>query len=161
MDWAIGTSSLSADGLDLDLTVTGSSNQWDLDIGQNAASEQLNYDLTIVSGSSNVFNTDIDYDNVVWNWEITGGNNNIWTIQKEDNQSMTWEFAGDDADIDITQMDEDQVLVGKWDGDDADIDIIQKSGTCPSGITSCSGIINIDVDSEGATVTINQKDTGE
>ena len=54
MDWAIGTSSLSADGLDLDLTVTGSSNQWDLDIGQSAASEQLNYDLTIVSGSSNV-----------------------------------------------------------------------------------------------------------
>ena len=76
----------------------------------------------------------------------------IWTIQKEDNQSMIWEFSGDDADIDITQMDEDQIIVAEWDGDDADIDIIQKSGTCPSGVTSCSGIVNIEVDSEGATL---------
>tara|TARA_B100000953_G_C17988462_1_gene411305 strand:- start:1 stop:789 length:789 start_codon:yes stop_codon:yes gene_type:complete len=159
-DWAIGTSNLSADSLDLDLDVTGDSNTWDVDIAQAAASESLNYDLVLIGGT-NVFNTDIDYGNTVWNWEITGDGNNIWTIQKEDNQSMIWEFSGDDADIDITQMDEDQIIVAEWDGDDADIDIIQKSGTCPSGVTSCSGIVNIEVDSEGATLTINQKDTGE
>jgi len=158
-DWAIGATG-SADSLDLDLTVTGDSNTWDFDLGGAATAESLNYDLTLI-GNSNVFNTDIDYDNVVWNWEITGDGSNIWTIQKEDNQSMTWEFEGDDADIDITQMDEDQLLTVAWDGDDADIDIIQKSGTCPTGISSCSGIINLDVDSEGATVTINQKDTGD
>jgi len=161
MDWAIGTSNLSADSLDIDLTVGGDGNTWDVDIAQVAAAESLNYDLNIIAGGTNVFNTDIDYGNTVWNWEITGDGNNIWTIQKEDNQSMTWEFKGDDADIDITQMDEDQIIIAEWDGDDAEIAIIQKSGTCPSGITSCSGIINIEVDSEGATLTINQKDTGE
>jgi hypothetical protein len=72
---------------------------------------------------------------------------------------MIWDFTGDDADIDITQMDEDQLLTIEWDGDDANIDIIQKSGTCPNSIASCSGIVNLEVDSEGATVTINQKDT--
>ena len=158
-DWAIGATG-SADSMDLDLNVQGDSNTWDVDIGGAATAESLNYDLVLIGGT-NVFNTDIDYDNVVWNWEITGDGNNIWTIQKEDNQSMIWEFEGDDADIDVTQMDEDQLLTVKWDGDDADIDIIQKSGTCPSGVNSCSGIINIDVDSEDATVTINQKDTSD
>ena len=160
-DWAIGTSNLSADNLDIDLTVGGDGNQWDVDIAQNAAAESLNYDLNIIAGGTNVFNTDIDYGNVVWNWEITGDGNNIWTIQKEDNQSMTWVFKGDDADIDITQMDEDQIIVAEWDGDDAEIAIIQKSGTCPSGVASCSGIVNIEVDSEGAKLTINQKDTAD
>ena len=69
--------------------------------------------------------------------------------------------GGKNVDIDITQMDEDQLLTVEWDGDDADIDIIQKSGTCPTGVASCSGIVNLDVDSEGATVTINQKDTSD
>ena len=156
-DWSIGSTG-SSDGLDLDLAVTGSSNTWDFDLGSVAAAESLNYDLTLIGGT-NVFNTDIDYGNVVWNWEITGSGNDIWTIQKEDNQSMIWDFEGDDANIDITQMDEDQLLTVEWDGDDAIINIVQKSGTCPSGISTCSGIVNIEVDSEAAHVTINQKDT--
>ena len=39
------------------------------------------------------------------------------------------------------------------------IDIMQQSGTCPTGINTCSGYINADFDSENATVNIVQKDT--
>ena len=97
-----------------------------------------NYDLTL-TGSSNVFTTVVDSSNVTWNWTITGGNNDINTQQK----------------------DADQLLRADLDGSDADIDIVQQSGTCPTGTTSCSGIINIDITSDDATVTINQKDTGD
>ena len=43
-------------------------------------------------------------------------------------------------------------------GSSADIDINQLSGTCPTGISTCNGIITLDVDSENATIQINQKD---
>ena len=33
------------------------------------------------------------------------------------------------------------------------------SGTCPTGISTCNGIITLDIDSDNATITINQKDT--
>ena len=59
------------------------------------------------------------------------------------------------------QKDADQSLVVEYSGDDGNIDIIQQSGTCPQGISSCSGIINIDITSDDATITINQKDTGD
>ena len=39
-----------------------------------------------------------------------------------------------------------------------DIDINQISGTCPQGITSCKGIVTLDVTSDNATIQINQKD---
>ena len=44
-------------------------------------------------------------------------------------------------------------------GDSADIDINQISGTCPTGISTCNGIITLDIDSDNATITINQKDS--
>ena len=97
----------------------------------------MNYDLTL-TGSSNVFTTVIDSDNVKWDWTITGVNNDFNTMQKDADQLLTATFRSD-----------------------GDIDIIQQSGTCPQGISSCSGIINIDITSDDATVTINQKDTGD
>ena len=42
-----------------------------------------------------------------------------------------------------------------------DIDIIQSSGTCPTGVTGCYGVINADFDSENAVIDIKQKDTGD
>ena len=39
------------------------------------------------------------------------------------------------------------------------IDINQMSGTCATGVTTCNGIITLDVDSENATIQINQKDS--
>jgi len=44
-------------------------------------------------------------------------------------------------------------------GSGADIDINQMSGSCPQGISTCNGIITLDIDSENATIQINQKDT--
>ena len=44
-------------------------------------------------------------------------------------------------------------------GDNANVDIYQLSGTCPTGISSCKGIITLDITSDNATIQINQKDT--
>ena len=40
-------------------------------------------------------------------------------------------------------------------------DILQSSGTCPQGVTTCSGVIDLDVTSDDAVITINQKDTND
>ena len=136
-DWNVGASG-SADSLDLDLAVTGDSNTWNLDIGANASSESLDYDLTIVGGT-NVFTQVFDSDNNEWELDLTGDGNNFLTTQK----------------------DEDQILVIEYAGDDGDIDIIQESGTCPVGTASCSGVVNLDITSDDATITINQKDTSD
>ena len=49
----------------------------------------------------------------------------------------------------------------EYSGDDGNIDIVQESGTCPTGVTTCSGVINLDITSDDATITINQKDTSD
>ena len=136
-DWNIGATG-SSDSLDLDLNVTGDSNTWNYDQGGAASSESLNYDLTIIGGS-NVFTQVFDSDNNKWELDLTGDGNNFLTTQK----------------------DEDQILIVEYTGDDGDIDIIQQSGSCPQGVTSCSGVVNLEIDSEDATITINQKDTGD
>ena len=124
--------------MDLDLAVTGDSNEWNFDLGYNQSSENFNYDLTL-TGGTNIFTTLVDADSVKWEWDITGDGNDINTQQK----------------------DEDQILIAEFNGDDANIDIIQQSGSCPQGVTSCSGVINLDITSDDATITINQKDTSD
>jgi hypothetical protein len=109
----------------------------DFDQGYNASAERLDLDLTII-GSSNIFDIDIDVDDAIWNFDVTGGSNNINTMQKD----------GGEQEINV-------VLVG----DSADIDINQMSGTCATGITTCNGIITLDVTSDNATIQINQKDS--
>ena len=136
-DWNIGYGG-SADSLDLDLDVTGDSNTWDVDIAQAAASESLNYDLTLIGGT-NVFTTVIDSDTVKWELDLTGDGN----------------------DYNTTQKDADQIMIVEYNGDDGNIDIVQESGSCPTGVTSCSGTINLDITSDDATITINQKDTSD
>ena len=109
----------------------------DLDIGYFASAERLDFDLTVI-GSSNVFDVDIDVDDAVWNFDVTGGTNNINTLQKD----------GAEHEINLTHV-----------GSGGDIDINQISGTCPTGVSTCNGIITLDIDSENATIQINQKDS--
>ena len=135
-DWDIGSTGTSDDSA-YDVDITGDSNSMDLDQGFNATAERLDFDLTLV-GDSNIFDIDIDVDDAVWNVDITGGSNNINTLQKD----------GAEHEINLTHV-----------GSGADIDINQISGTCPTGITTCNGIITLDIDSENATIQINQKDS--
>ena len=135
-DWNIGYVG-SSDSSTMDVDITGDSNIMDFDQGYNASAERLDFDLTII-GDSNVFDVDIDVDDAIWNFDITGGSNDINTMQKD----------GGEQEINLT-----------LDGSSADIDINQLSGTCPTGVTTCNGIITLDVDSENATIQINQKDS--
>ena len=135
-DWDIGYQG-SADDSNYLVDITGDSNTMDLDQGYFASAERLDFDLTVI-GSSNVFDVDIDVDDAVWNMDITGGSNNINTLQKD----------GAEHEINLTHV-----------GDGGGIDIQQMSGTCPTGISTCNGIITLDIDSDNATITINQKDT--
>lgn len=137
-DWNVGYGG-SADSSDMDVDITGSSNTFDIDWGYNASSERLNFDLDI-TGGSNVWNIDIDADDVTWDVDVIGSSNNFMTAQSDGAyNSVTME----------------------WIGSNGDIDILQSSGTCPTGITGCYGVINADFDSENATVNIKQKDTGD
>ena len=114
-------------------------NEWNFDLGGNASAESLNYDLTITTGNTNIFTQVFDSDNNKWELEL----------------------AGDGNDINTTQKDADQILIIDYDGDDGNIDIVQQSGTCPQGITTCSGVIDMEIDSDDAVITINQKDTSD
>ena len=134
-DWMIGDSG-SSDNSNFLVDITGDSNTMDLDQGTNLSAERLDFDLTVI-GDSNVFDVDIDVDDAVWNMDITGGSNNINTMQKD----------GAEQEINLTLV-----------GSSADVDINQMSGTCPQVISTCNGIITLDIDSENATIQINQKD---
>lgn len=137
-DWNVGYGG-SADSSTVDVAISGSSNTFDIDWGYNASSERLNMDLDI-TGGSNVWDINIDADDVTWDIDVIGSSNNFATTQSDGAyQSVTLE----------------------WIGSNGDIDILQTSGTCPTGITSCYGIINADFDTENATVDIKQKDTGD
>lgn len=135
-DWQIGQTG-SADSSNFLVDITGDSNTMDFDQGSLASAERLDLDLTVL-GSSNVFDVDVETDDVTWNFDITGSTNNINTLQKD----------GFYQEINLTH-----------DGSGADIDINQLSGTCPTGVSTCKGIITLDIDSENATIQINQKDT--
>ena len=126
-----------ADNSDIDISVTGSSNTWDYDQGYAASANYLDMDLTLV-GSSNQFFIDIDSDQAKWEMDITGSSNNIDTKQ-----------------IDASDHD----LVVELDGDSMNMDIIQSSGSC--GSNTCPGKIDLDLTSDNATVTINQKDSSD
>jgi hypothetical protein len=135
-DWNIGYIG-SADSSTIDVDITGDSNTMDFDQGYNASAERLNMDLTLL-GDTNIFDVDIDVDDAIWNFDITGSSNNINTMQKD----------GGEQEINLTLS-----------GDSADIDINQMSGTCAQGVATCNGIITLDVTSDNATIQINQKDS--
>lgn len=138
MDWNIGASG-SSDDSNINIVVTGDSNTWDLDQGYQFSAERLDLDATVI-GNSNVFDLDFESNDNTWNWSVTGGSNNINTLQKDGSQTMTVEWVGDSGDVDINQI----------------------SGTCAVAGGGCStpnATIVLDVNSDNATVQINQKDS--
>jgi hypothetical protein len=139
IDWNIGYIG-SADSSDYLFDVTGDSNTFDLDQGYTVSAERLDADLILI-GSSNVFDIDWESDDLVWNFDITGGSNNINTLQNDGAGSINFTLSGDSADIDITQI----------------------SGTCATGASaSCSspnGAITLDITSDNAVIQLVQKDS--
>ena len=135
-DWNIGYIG-DADNSDIDVTVTGDSNTWDFDQGYAASANYLNFDLTLV-GDSNDFFIDIDSDQAKWEMEVTGDSNNIDTKQLD----------ASDHELKVVHT-----------GDSINMDVIMQSGSC--GNKTCPGKIDLQLSSDNATVTINQKDTSD
>ena len=130
---------LPANSSVVDVAIGGSSNTFDIDWGYAASAERLNLDLDI-TGGSNVWDINIDSDDVTWDIDVIGSSNNFATTQSDGAyQSITVE----------------------WIGSSGDIDILQTSGTCGGSIASCYGIIDADFDSENAVVNIKQTDTSD
>jgi hypothetical protein len=137
-DWNVGYGG-SADSSVLDVAIGGSSNTFDIDWGYTASSERLDFDLDI-TGGSNVWNIDINADDVTWNVDVIGSSNNFLTNQLDGS---------------------DHSLTLEWIGSSGDIDILQSSGTCGGSINNCFGVIDADFDTENGIVDIKQKDTGD
>ncbi len=139
IDWNIGYIG-SADSSDINLSVTGDSNTFDIDQGYVYSAERLDADLILI-GDSNVFDVDFESDDNVWNFDITGGSNNINTLQNDGAQNLEFTLVGDSADVDINQI----------------------SGTCATGAgTGCStpnANIVLDITSDNAIIQLNQKDS--
>ena len=126
----------SADSADILVDFTGDSNEVDFDLGSVVSAERLDMDFTLL-GSSNIFDIDIEVDDSTWNFDITGDSNNFLTSQTDGAYHY---------------------LKVIHQGDSGDFDILQSSGTCPTGVTSCYSHIDLDIDSENATVQITVSD---
>lgn len=126
----------SADSANMLVDFTGDGNEIDFDLGSVTSAERLDLDFTMI-GDSNIFDIDIEVDDSTWNFDITGDSNNFVTSQTDGAY---------------------QYMKVIHDGSNGDFDLIQSSGTCPTGVTSCYGHMDLDIDSENATVTITQKD---
>ena len=150
----------SGDYTDILSNIIGSSNLFDIDIGGNAVAESTNMDLYIL-GDRNDFSTSftnskvwaaggsvnnstgtqtmagivIDSSNNIWNFDITGDDNAFATKQaSNDGNSMTVELMGSDGDFQLIQ---------------------NMTSTCTP---ACAGVINLDIDSENASVSVVQQD---
>ena len=134
-DILVGDIGSSDDG-DLLATITGDSNTMNFDLGSAVSAERLDFDLVLL-GDSNVFDVDIEVDDSTWNFDITGDSNNFLTSQTDGaNHYLKVEHVGDGGDFDI----------------------LMSSGTCPTGVNSCYGHIDLDIDSNNATVQITVSD---
>ena len=152
----------SADNADMLSSIQGDGNIFDIGIGENASAENLNFDLVILgdrndfdtsftnskvwaaqgqgescgtncTGSSAMVGILIDADNVVWNFDITGDDNAFATKQSgNSDHSLTVDLTGSDGDFQFTQ---------------------DMTTTCNP---ACHGIINVELDSENASVSIKQ-----
>lgn len=67
---------ITADYINMNIDVTGNSNEADIKIAENADSSYLDLDW-IILGDSNVFDFDIDYSNAVNFVDINGSSNNL------------------------------------------------------------------------------------
>ena len=103
------TGLICADYVNLNIDVTGSSNEFDLAIAENADSSYLDLDWVIL-GDSNVLDFDIDYENAINYLDINGSSNAIdFTASgysgttSADSGYFYLDLDGSSNDIDITQ----------------------------------------------------------
>ena len=103
------TGLISADYVNLNIDVTGSSNEFDIAIAENADSSYLDLDWVIL-GDSNVLDFDIDYENAINYLDINGSSNAIdFTASgysgttSADSGYFYLDLDGSSNDIDITQ----------------------------------------------------------
>tara|TARA_B110000503_G_scaffold134310_1_gene213101 strand:- start:80 stop:913 length:834 start_codon:yes stop_codon:yes gene_type:complete len=157
----------SGDGTDMLVDIQGDDNIFDLDIGGNATAENTNFDLDIL-GSRNDFTTSFNNTNV---WATAAGTNSVGGAISTstgtqtmsgiqiDTSNVTWnmEIQGDDNAFSTLQSgNSGHYLSVVLDGSDGDFQFIQNmTGTCTP---TCEGIININLDSENASVSIKQTD---
>ena len=163
-DMNIGASG-SSDNADMLVSIQGDTNLFDVDLGGSASAEYLNFDLVILgdrndfdgsftnsnvwaaqgqgescgtncTGTSSMTGILINADNVVWDMEITGDDNKFASNQSGNaGHSLKVVLDGSDGDFQFTQ---------------------DMTTTCSGG--ACHGIIDIDLDSENASVSIKQGD---
>ena len=149
----------SSDYTDILSNITGDSNLFDIDIGGNNTAESSNMDLTIL-GSRNDFSTSFTNSNV---WAAGAGNNSTGTQTMPgiliDSSYNTWNFditGSDNAFATKQQGNDEHLLTVVLDGSDGDFQFIQDmTTTCTP---ACNGIINLNIDSENASVSVKQTD---
>ena len=144
--------------------IQGDENLFDVDIVSSASAEYLNFDLVILgdrndfdgsftnsnvwaaqgqgescgtncTGTSTMAGIIVNSDNAVWNMDITGDDNKFATKQYGNGgHSLTVVLNGSDGDFQFTQ---------------------EMTTPCDS---ACHGIIDVNLDSENASVSIKQGD---
>jgi hypothetical protein len=166
-DLQIGANSNSADNTDMLVDIQGDSNIFDVDVGGNATAESLNFDLDIL-GDRNDFTTSFNNTNA---WASASGTNSVGGVISTgtgtstlagiviDTSKVVWnmEIMGDDNAFATKQSGNGgHSLTVVLDGSDGDFQFIQDmAATCTP---TCEGIINIDLNSENASVIIKQTD---
>ena len=70
------TGLITNDYVNMNVGVTGSSNEFDLAIGENSSASYLDLDF-IITGDSNIFDYDIDYANAINYVDINGSSNTL------------------------------------------------------------------------------------
>jgi hypothetical protein len=149
----------SADYNDILSNVVGSTNLFDIDIGGNAAAESNNMDL-IILGDRNDFSTSFTNSKV---WAAGSGNNATGTQTLSgiviDSSNNVWNFdiTGDDNAFATKQASNDgNSMIVEYEGSDGDFQLIQNmTATCTP---ACAGVINLEIDSENASVSVVQQD---
>tara|TARA_B110000305_G_scaffold38067_1_gene38625 strand:- start:679 stop:1509 length:831 start_codon:yes stop_codon:yes gene_type:complete len=166
-DLQIGANSNSADNTDMLVDIQGDGNIFDVNIANNAVAENTNFDLDIL-GSRNDFTTSFDNTTA---WSSTSGVNSVGGIISTgtgtstlagiviDTSNVVWnmEIMGDDNKFATKQSGNGgHSLTVVLDGSDGDFQFIQDmTATCSP---TCEGIININLNSENASVLIKQTD---
>jgi len=153
----------SGDSTDILSNVMGGDNIFDIDIGGNAAAERTNFDLTLL-GSRNDFTTSFNNTNV-WAIDTTGikGNNSTGTQSLAgiviDSSDNIWNFdiTGDDNAFATTQSGNDGNTINfELMGSNGAFQLIQNmTATC---VPACAGVIDLNIDSENAVVSVVQQD---
>jgi len=99
----------SSDYADIDVQVSGGSNQFDIKLAENADTSYLDLDY-IIDGDSNVFDIDIDYENAVNYMDIFGDSNDITFsgsgysgVSASDSGYFYLDLTGSSNTYDITQ----------------------------------------------------------